>query len=78
MYDRTVRMKAVDGAEAVASIVEPYFEREWFRFSGHEYTPTSAIDDKGLQTTHAIAPKISTLTSGTAEAPTEDDELKLG
>jgi hypothetical protein len=43
MYDRTIRMRPTGSTEVLASIVEPYFERSWNRFSGHEYTPTSGV-----------------------------------
>jgi hypothetical protein len=46
MYDRTLRLKAAGGGEVLASIVEPYFEREWDRFSGHNYTPTSNVESE--------------------------------
>lgn len=43
MYDRTLRMTPTGGAEVLATIIEPLFEREWDQFSGHEYTPTSNV-----------------------------------
>lgn len=41
MYDRSLRMTAAAGSEVLCGVVEPYFERTWDRFSGHEYTPPS-------------------------------------
>jgi hypothetical protein len=38
MYDRGLRLTAAKGAEALARIVEPYGERTWDCFSGHDYT----------------------------------------
>jgi Hypothetical glycosyl hydrolase 6/Beta-galactosidase trimerisation domain len=39
MYDRSVRVIAGRGTESLASVVEPYFERSWDRFSSHYQTP---------------------------------------
>ncbi|MHC5794627.1 alpha-L-fucosidase [Lacisediminihabitans sp. FW035] len=41
MYERTDRMTAVAPARAMVRVVEPYFERTYDRFSGHEYTVAS-------------------------------------
>ncbi len=41
MYDRTLRMSVGGDAESLIGVVEPYFERAWDHFSGHEYTPPS-------------------------------------
>lgn len=41
VYERTLRLDAQDPSTVLAEFVEPYFEREWDRFSGHEYTPPS-------------------------------------
>ena len=43
LYDRSLRMTATGDAEVLCGVVEPYFERSWDRFSGHEYTPTSGV-----------------------------------
>jgi hypothetical protein len=39
MYERTLRMRLSEGAESLIGIVEPFFDRSWDHFSGHEYTP---------------------------------------
>lgn len=61
MYDRTLRLQPRPGTEVLAGVVEPYFEREWNRFSGHEYTPPSpdespwpAIVQNGAVVTSAV------------------------
>lgn len=41
VYEPTLRLTPDKGAMVLAGIVEPYFERTWDRFSGHEYTPAS-------------------------------------
>lgn len=42
MYEPgTLRLKAKNGAESLAEIIEPYFERSWDRFCSHGYTPAS-------------------------------------
>jgi len=46
MYDRSLRLKPVGVAEVLALIVEPYFESEWDRFSGHNYMPTSHLESE--------------------------------
>lgn len=38
-YEPTLRLRASGPAESLVDVVEPLFEREWNRFSGHEYTP---------------------------------------
>lgn len=43
LYERSLRMKPMEGAETLVEIVEPYFERSWEHFSGHEYTPPSLV-----------------------------------
>jgi len=45
MYERGFRMKPKPGAEALVMIGEPYFERDYRHFSGHEYTPEDKISD---------------------------------
>ena len=47
MYDRSLRLKPVGGAEVLALIVALHFESEWDRFSGHNYTPTSHLESEG-------------------------------
>lgn len=39
MYERGVRATATRGAEVLARVVEPYFERAWDHFSSHNQTP---------------------------------------
>jgi hypothetical protein len=39
MYERGVRVTADKGAQALAHVVEPYFERTWDHFSSHFQTP---------------------------------------
>lgn len=39
MYERGLRMKPKRGAEALAKVVEPYFDRSWRHFSSHNQTP---------------------------------------
>ncbi len=39
LYERTLRLRAEGSSDALVQIVEPYFERTWRHFSGHEYTP---------------------------------------
>ncbi|HEX8496736.1 MAG TPA: alpha-L-fucosidase [Actinomycetales bacterium] len=34
------------GAEVLAHVVAPYFERSWARFSGHSYTPPDAVTEQ--------------------------------
>jgi hypothetical protein len=43
MYEPGFRMKPGKGAESLVRIVEPYFEREYHRFSGHSYTPPAKL-----------------------------------
>jgi hypothetical protein len=43
MYERGFRMTPKPGAESLVAVGEPYFERAYNHFSGHEYTPESAI-----------------------------------
>ncbi|WP_427170581.1 alpha-L-fucosidase [Arthrobacter sp. 92] len=42
IYERTQRMRAANGGEVLCSIVEPYFERSYDQFSGHDYTVPEA------------------------------------
>jgi hypothetical protein len=39
MYERGVRVTAARGAQALAGVVEPYFERAWNHFCSHRQTP---------------------------------------
>jgi hypothetical protein len=39
MYERGIRMTAADGAEVLARVVEPYFDRNYQHFSSHYQTP---------------------------------------
>lgn len=43
VYERGVRVRPVAGAEALAQVVEPYFERTWQHFSSHNQTPADAV-----------------------------------
>ncbi|TBL74663.1 alpha-amylase family protein [Paenibacillus thalictri] len=45
MYEPGFRMMPEPGAETLAAIGEPYFEREFDRFSGHDYTPEERISE---------------------------------
>jgi hypothetical protein len=39
LYDSTVRVTPKSGARKLVTVVEPYFERDWDRFSSHAQTP---------------------------------------
>lgn len=39
MYERGVRVRAATGAQILAKVVEPYFERTWDHFCSHNQTP---------------------------------------
>lgn len=43
IYDRGVRVRPVAGAEKLASVVEPYFERSWGKFCSHRQTPPDRL-----------------------------------
>lgn len=43
MYEQGFRMKASEGAESLVQIGEPYFQRDFHQFSGHEYTPEDQL-----------------------------------
>jgi hypothetical protein len=43
MYEPGFRMKPARGAEALVRVVEPYFEREFSGWSGHDYTPPARL-----------------------------------
>lgn len=45
MYDRGYMFKPAVGAEILAVIGEPYFERDYNHFSGHSYTPEEKLSD---------------------------------
>lgn len=45
MYDRGYNMKATGGAEVLASVGVPYFERDLLHFSGHYYTPEDKVSE---------------------------------
>ena len=42
-YESGPRIRPADGAESLAGVVEPYFERHFARFSGHSYTPPAQL-----------------------------------
>lgn len=39
MYEPSLRLTPGPGAETLYHLVDPYFERSWDAFSGHDYTP---------------------------------------
>jgi len=43
MYERGFRMTPAAKAKALCHVVEPYFERTFEHFSGHEYTPADRV-----------------------------------
>lgn len=43
VYDRGLRITAMEGTEALFDTVEPYFDRDWRHFSGHSYTPPKEL-----------------------------------
>lgn len=45
MYERGLRIQPRAGARALYGIVEPYFERAYDSFSGHQYTPPADLSD---------------------------------
>ena len=45
MYEKGFRMKPLEGAESLVKVGEPYFQREFNHFSGHEYTPEDQISE---------------------------------
>ena len=59
-YETGPRIKPAPGAESLAGVVEPYFERHFARFSGHSYTapaqlaPWSAVVRNGRVITFAF------------------------
>jgi hypothetical protein len=44
-YERGFRMKPKKGSEALVAVGEPYFERSYDQFCGHEYTPENAMSE---------------------------------
>lgn len=49
LYGRPLLMSGASSQTTVlARIVEPFFERSWDRFSGHEYTPANRVTDWAL------------------------------
>ena len=47
MYERGFRMTpaAGTGAQTLVQVVEPYFQRDYDHFSGHEYTPPDRVSE---------------------------------
>jgi hypothetical protein len=45
VYERGLRVRPLDGAEVLYGVVEPYFERSFERFSGHQYTPPNGLSE---------------------------------
>ncbi len=45
MYEQGYRMTAGEDADVLIAIGEPYFQRDYTHFSGHEYTPESTLSD---------------------------------
>ncbi len=45
MYERGFRMKPSGKAETLVTVGEPYFERSYDRFSGHDYTAEDALSE---------------------------------
>ena len=43
MYERGVRITPTAGATTLASVVEPYFDRSWQKFSSHAQTPGDKV-----------------------------------
>ena len=43
MYEPGFRMKPASGAVSLVGVGEPYFERDYDHFSGHEYTPEDTL-----------------------------------
>ena len=42
-YESGFRMRPAARAESLVRVVEPYFERQFARFSGHSYTPPAEL-----------------------------------
>ncbi len=45
MYEPGFRMTPVGDAQTLVTVGEPYFEREYNHFSGHEYTPEEKLSE---------------------------------
>jgi hypothetical protein len=43
MYENGVRVTPIKGAESLAKVVEPYFDRSWKHFSSHFQTPPDRV-----------------------------------
>jgi hypothetical protein len=43
MYEQGYRMTPTSGARSLVQVVEPYFQRSYDHFSGHEYTPPNQV-----------------------------------
>ena len=43
IYERGLRVKPAHGAETLARVVEPYFERTWQHFCSHNQTPSARL-----------------------------------
>ena len=60
MYERGIRLTPAAGAKVLCQVVEPYFERAYDHFSGHDYTapnrvsPYAAIIQNGRAITLAV------------------------
>jgi hypothetical protein len=46
MYERGLSLTAAKGASVLATISEPYFERNWKTFCSHAHTPVASQTDK--------------------------------
>jgi hypothetical protein len=43
MYEQGFRMTPAKGAKTLCQVVEPYFQRSYEHFSGHDYTPPDKV-----------------------------------
>jgi hypothetical protein len=59
MYERGIRMRPARGAQALAEVIEPYFDRNYQHFCSHAQTPPAAAPDR----TGAAAPSVSNSTN---------------
>ncbi len=59
MYDRGFRMTPAKGATSLVKVGEPYFERAWDHFSGHEYTPEDKLSKYSAVVQHGKAITVS-------------------
>lgn len=55
MYERGWRMTPAEGARALCGVVEPYFQRTYDRFSGHDYTPPDKLSSYAAAIQHGRA-----------------------